>query len=84
MLALKKLQGEIAKEINIPLGSLTMISISAHIYENNWEGARRVIEQNLENKIPALKPDKNGYFLIKKDPTLFGLLAWGVFVNLLS
>lgn len=66
-LALKKLQNEIAKELNVPLGSLTMISISAHIYENNWEEARIVIEQNLENKILALAPDKNGYFLIKTE-----------------
>lgn len=65
VLVLKKLQNEIAKEINIISGSLTTISVSAHIYENNFEEALRIIETNVENKILPFKKDKTGYFIIR-------------------
>ena len=42
--ALRKLQYTIAKQIGIGVGSLAVISNSAHIYETNWDNALDVLD----------------------------------------
>ena len=39
---LRKIQQEIANAIELSMGSLTIISSSAHIYENNWADASEI------------------------------------------
>jgi len=43
---LRQLQTNIAKEINVDLGTLTTISNSSHIYENDWKETSKIIEKN--------------------------------------
>lgn len=43
-MALKKLQEYIAKETNTRIGTITVHSISLHIYEHDWESAKRVLK----------------------------------------
>lgn len=41
--ALRSLQNEIAGALDVPAGPLTLHVISAHIYEGDWNAARRVV-----------------------------------------
>ncbi len=51
---------------NYSLANVTTISISAHIYEHDWEKAKRVVRENFD-KIKAFVPDPRGNFLIFKE-----------------
>lgn len=62
--AIRKLQSEIAKAANIPLGPLTMISHSAHIYEWHWEDAVNLDGEYKKRKQPAIELDPRGYIII--------------------
>jgi thymidylate synthase len=62
--ALIKLQKAVANEIGLDLGSLTTFSISAHIYENNWQEAKEILNNYYFGKIMKFEQDKNGYFII--------------------
>lgn len=48
-IALRSLQYSIAEELSLPVGSLTTISGSAHIYERNWK-----LAQDLLTKYPPV------------------------------
>ncbi|MBI3413416.1 MAG: DUF4346 domain-containing protein [Candidatus Aenigmarchaeota archaeon] len=61
---LMKLQKEIAHRVGIASGSLTTVSIDAHIYENNWKGAKETLNKEYHGKIIPFDQDKNGYFVI--------------------
>ncbi len=61
--ALRKLQKEIAGSLGISAGSLTTISISAHLYENNWAEANNVLDREYRGAVP-FEQDRNGYFVI--------------------
>ncbi|MGC9175029.1 MAG: thymidylate synthase [Thermoprotei archaeon] len=63
--ALRNLQKKVASDLGIPHGDLVIISISAHIYKNNWAQAREVIEKNKFSY--RLELDPKGYFLIEVD-----------------
>jgi thymidylate synthase len=62
--ALRKLQSDISKKLNVDVGSMIIISNSAHIYENNWEEAERILEKYYRKSVLPFIQDKNGYFII--------------------
>jgi thymidylate synthase len=63
--ALRNLQNEIARELKIEVGNLIILSVSAHIYENNWEQAENLVEKYQRNKLVEFENDPRGYFLIR-------------------
>lgn len=84
--ALRKLQKDIAKKLGIEAGSLVTVSNSAHIYENNWKGAKNLLDKYYTNKIIPFYEDDNGYFVIKVEDEIIvehytkeGLLSGYVF-----
>ncbi|MFH1592300.1 MAG: thymidylate synthase [Candidatus Woesearchaeota archaeon] len=66
-LALRKLQGiivkEISKETPLKLGTLTIISGSAHLYEKNWPDAKEITERYRQSY--TLRFDPKGNFRIE-------------------
>ncbi|MEN7981839.1 MAG: thymidylate synthase [Nanoarchaeota archaeon] len=44
-LALRMIQNEIAQKVGVALGSLIIISNSAHIYSSDWEKVKNILEQ---------------------------------------
>ena len=64
--ALRRLQKEIADEVGLALGPLTILSHSAHIYADKWKYALETLasfEKN-EKKHREWKSDPRGYFII--------------------
>lgn len=59
---MRKLQQKIAKKANLPLGELTFISASAHIYDFNFNEAQKIIEKN---PIFNFEEDPRGFFKIE-------------------
>lgn len=64
-LALRRLQDIIAKEVKMGLGTLTTISASAHIYEQDFEKAGQIIKKHTEKLRCAWDP--RGNFVIELD-----------------
>jgi len=62
--ALRKLQKNIAKKMNIKCGPLVTISNSAHIYENNWQECKEVLDKYYTGEKMSFEQDKLGYFVI--------------------
>lgn len=60
--ALRKLQGEIASQLETQLGSLITISNMAHIYEHNYSDAEKIAK---ENYTPGCEWDPRGNFQIE-------------------
>jgi len=46
LLALKEIQSKIAKELKIEAGEITMYCISAHIYSQDYDKIKNIIEEN--------------------------------------
>ncbi|MGC8629209.1 MAG: thymidylate synthase [Candidatus Micrarchaeia archaeon] len=65
--ALRELQKRIAKDLGLKLGALTILSISAHIYENNWTKAKEILAKNFANLQLKFIQDPFGYFIISVD-----------------
>ncbi|MGC8547896.1 MAG: thymidylate synthase [Candidatus Micrarchaeia archaeon] len=65
--ALRQLQKKAASELGLKLGKLVIVSISAHVYENNWQKAREILTKNLSGKGMRFIPDPLGYFIITLD-----------------
>jgi thymidylate synthase len=61
--ALRRLQKEIADDVGLPLGPLTIISHSAHIYADKWKYALDVVT-SFEKKKIEWRSDPRGYFVI--------------------
>jgi len=59
--ALRKLQKRIADDLKCNMGSLTTISCSAHIYERNFEDAKKIIS---ENQVKEKLHDPRGNLII--------------------
>lgn len=70
---LRKLQKMIASALKVRLGSLTTISTSAHIYEQDWKKADEIIK-----KKPRIdfRTDPRGYFIIKIEDKKLKLLHY--------
>ena len=60
--ALRALQNMVSKEINVPIGSLSIISCSAHIYDNCWELSKSVLKDYTSKK--GLSLDSRGNLVI--------------------
>jgi thymidylate synthase len=70
--ALRKLQKYVGEKIGKSVGSLTIISNSAHVYEDKWELAEKLLEKHYRNKVMPVEMDPLGYFLIEiKDGEIF-------------
>ncbi len=67
---LRKLQQLIAAPLEVPIGTLTTISSSAHIYEQNWKDALQIAEKH---SFLRWKQDSRGYFVIKIENNLIKL-----------
>lgn len=63
--ALRKLQKRLAEQIGISPGPLVVISQSAHIYENNWQEAKAILDRHHTDKTVPFSEDEHGYFIIK-------------------
>lgn len=67
---LRALQKRIADEIGISMGSLQITSQSAHIYESDWEDAKKLVRCAIWEREPAavfdpaINGDARGMFLI--------------------
>jgi len=66
LFALRKFQERTAKKIGIPCGSLTCISNSAHIYENNWKEVKTILNNYYvhNTRAPAIIIDPRGSVVI--------------------
>ncbi len=62
--ALRRLQENISKDLNVECGPLTCLSISAHIYENRWEDAKDILKKQLKVDHATFECDKRGVFHI--------------------
>lgn len=65
--ALRRLQKQVASEIGAEAGSLINISVSAHVYENNWKMAEELVEKHYRDRMMPLEEDPRGFFVIKVD-----------------
>ena len=63
--ALRRLQKQIAERVGIGLGKLVILSNSAHVYENNWKEAEKMLEKNFAGRVLPLVEDEHGYFIVK-------------------
>ena len=62
--ALRELQRRVAKEVGIKIGSLTVVSNSAHVYENNWIECENIIKKHYTGGRMEMELEKSGYFII--------------------
>lgn len=62
---LLKFQNEVASRLGIPVGTFTISTVSAHIYQENFRGARMVVNNNLMGTVTRWVMDPRGYFVIK-------------------
>jgi len=51
--------------VGIGLGKLVILSNSAHVYENNWKEAEKMLEKNFAGRVLPLVEDEHGYFIVK-------------------
>ncbi|MFA6082246.1 MAG: thymidylate synthase [Patescibacteria group bacterium] len=51
--ALLNLQKYVAEETNLPIGSLAITSHSAHMYEEDWENAKKLVDCALRGRVKA-------------------------------
>lgn len=63
--AVRKLQAQIAAAADVPLGPLTIITHSAHIYAWDWDKARDLLKQYDRIVKPAAEMDPRGYAIIR-------------------
>ncbi len=67
MFGLRKFQEHVANAIGAEMGPLMCVTTSAHLYENNWDDARKILENQAPNVISknrALALDPRGSFVI--------------------
>ncbi|MCK5413487.1 MAG: hypothetical protein KAI57_03900, partial [Candidatus Pacebacteria bacterium] len=60
---LRKVQKYIAEKLSKKLGTLTIFSNCAHIYDNEWQTAEGIVEK-YGNKMKLEAADPRGYFII--------------------
>ncbi len=63
--ALRELQNSMASDLGIEPASLTIISNSAHIYENNFGQAADIIREHHSGRSSGFSEDNLGYFTVK-------------------
>ncbi|MDP3057323.1 MAG: thymidylate synthase [bacterium] len=62
---LRRLQKYIADKLNLKIGTLTVFSNCAHIYDNEWSAAEKIVKDHGNNFEVILDP--RGYFMISLD-----------------
>jgi len=68
--AIRKVQKEIADAVDMPLGPLTIITMSAHMYADDWKTAETILSESYLNELqylprfPHLILDKRGNWFI--------------------
>lgn len=65
--ALKELQRKVSEKLEIDVGPMTIISNSAHIYENNFKQCKKILKKEYYGKIMNFEEDSHGYFKIKTE-----------------
>jgi thymidylate synthase len=68
--ALRELQKRMSRELCLESGPLTIISNSAHIYENNFSQARDMVKKHHSGKSLPYSDDKLGYFTFNIDSNI--------------
>lgn len=63
-LALRTMQKEIADELGIMMGSLTIISASAHVYEESYAAIKEMLKEYYPKAIDFCEFDPRGNFVI--------------------
>lgn len=63
--ALRKLQYDLAKKLDMKVGHLTIISSLAQIYDGNWESATKLLSKY--KNITFCRPDPRGTVIIELD-----------------
>src|SRR5205823_558138 len=63
-LGMRMLQARIAKELGVKLGALTNHTVSAHIYEYDWDKAKQIVAKRAAAH-QAIRFDPQGNFLIR-------------------
>lgn len=63
-MALRELQEKIADQVSLPLGSLIIVSQSAHIYENSLKKTENLLNSHYSAKEVKFAEDEIGYFRI--------------------
>ncbi|MEM3215838.1 MAG: thymidylate synthase [Candidatus Micrarchaeaceae archaeon] len=62
--ALRKLQHSVSERAGVPVGSLVIVSVSAHVYDN-WGLAEAILERQYRDKSLEFGEDERGFFVIK-------------------
>ncbi len=62
--ALRELQRRMAKRLGVEMGQTIIISNSAHLYENTWSGAAKVLEKYFTGESEQFAEDPLGYFIV--------------------
>ena len=65
--ALRELLKRMSEEVGMNVGTLSVLSNSAHIYEDCWVSADKTIEMYHRNKPMVVENDPRGYFLVTAD-----------------
>jgi thymidylate synthase len=65
LLALKELQKKVADEVGAAAGPITCLSVSAHIYENKWAEAEKILKKFYRKYCYDFILDKRGSFTIR-------------------
>lgn len=64
---LRELQKEVAGSVGVDVGVLVIVSVSAHVYRNNWANAEELVNRLYAGKREPVEIDPRGYFLITVD-----------------
>ncbi|BCS91053.1 MAG: putative thymidylate synthase [Candidatus Micrarchaeota archaeon] len=62
--ALIMLQHRVAEQLNIKPGAIAINSVSAHIYKNNFQRVKDILDKYYRNKQEPFVIDERGYFII--------------------
>jgi thymidylate synthase len=63
----RELQKKVSRETGIPLGSLIVLSTSAHIYDTKWEEAKKILTKYHNPSEYRFDVDPRGNFVILLD-----------------
>lgn len=68
--ALRKLQGQIASEVGVEIGPLTVISHSAHIYADRWQVTQEVLDRYYPESLTWVDDARGNFLIYTKDGTI--------------
>ncbi|MFH0970528.1 MAG: thymidylate synthase [Candidatus Diapherotrites archaeon] len=64
----RELQRTVSQETGIPIGSIMVLSTSAHIYDKKWEDAKKILMKYPVSSAHQFDPDPRGNFVIRLNP----------------